>query len=126
MSKTKSDKNGLTDKQLKALPHLVAASSEGEGCKKANIARQTYYDWLKIPAFRDELSRLRSSIVEDAVEALKAHTTKAVDTLVKLLDVDHPALQRNVANDILGHVAKYKELQELEQRIEIIEARSSF
>lgn len=108
---------------MKALPFLVAAPSEGEGCRQAQISRQTYYDWLKEPAFKDELRRLRKAVVENALQILQAHTTKAVDTLVKLLDGNNPSLQRNVANDILQHVAKYKEMQEFEERLAILENR---
>lgn len=124
MTQTKPDKNGLSDKQLKALPFLVTTLSDGEGCKQAKISRQTYYEWLKEPSFKHELRRLRNLIVEDAVEALKSHTTKAIDVLVKLLDIDNPALQRNVANDIIGHIVRFKELHELEIRLEILETKT--
>ncbi len=114
---TKSDKKGLSSRQLKALPYLIGADSEGEACEQANIARQTYYEWLKEPAFKAELGRLRDAVVEDAVETLKAHTTKAVDTLVQLLDVPNPSIRRNVANDILQNVIRLKELQEMRSEL---------
>ncbi len=98
MKLTKSDKTGLTEKQRKALPFLIAAPSEGEGCKQAKIARQTYYEWLKGSAFKTELGRLRNAVVDDAVEKLKAHTSHAVDVLIQLLDADNPSIQRNAAN----------------------------
>lgn len=73
---------------------------------------------LDITAFtRDD----NNHMIADAVEQLKAYTNKAVSTLVNLLDVDNNALQRNVANDILNYVARYKEIQELEERIEAME-----
>ncbi len=37
--------------------------------------------------------------------------------------LNNSALQRNVANDILNYVARYKEIQELEERIEAMERR---
>jgi hypothetical protein len=120
---TKSDQNGLSERQLKALPFFITSCSEIEACRSANISKQTYYDWLKEAPFKAELKRLRDLVIEDAVEQLKAHTSKAVNTLVKLLDADNGALQRGVANDILTYVARYKEIQELETRIEAIESR---
>lgn len=121
--KTKTDKNGLSERQVRALPFLIASSSEVEGCQQANIARQTYYEWLKEPAFREELSRLRNIIVDNAVEKLKAHTSSAVDVLIRLLTVDNPSIQRNTANDVLGHVLKFKEQQEIEKRLEALESK---
>ena len=118
---TKTDETGLSERQLKALPFFVTSCSDIDACRKANISKQTYYEWLKNPHFKAELKHLRDLVIEDAVEQLKAYTSKAVSTLVKLLDVDNNALQRNVANDILNYVARYKEIQELEERIEAIE-----
>lgn len=91
---TNADQNGLSERQLKALPFFLSSCSETEACRAARIFKQTYYEWLKDPFFKNELKRLRNSIVEDAVEQLKAHTSKAVETLVKLLDVDNFTLQR--------------------------------
>lgn len=121
MHRTKIDQNGLTVRQRKALPFFVGSSSEVEACRQAKVAKQTYYEWLKDPLFREELHRLRNFVIEDAVEVLKAHTNKAVHTLVLLLDNTNPALQRNIANDILNHVAKFKELHEMEIRLEALE-----
>jgi hypothetical protein len=120
---TKPDQNGLSERQLKALPFFVSSCSDVEACRKANISKQTYYEWLKEAQFKTELKRLRNLVIEDALEQLKAHTSKAVNTLVGLLDVDNCALRRSVANDILTYVARYKEIQELENRIEAIERR---
>ncbi|MES1224783.1 MAG: hypothetical protein ABUT20_55340, partial [Bacteroidota bacterium] len=121
MKMTKSDKSRLTEKQLKALPFLIFSRSAGDGRREAKISRQTYYEWLKEPIFKAELTRFRNLIVEDAIEVLKTHTTKAVNTLVGLLDANNLPLQRNVANDILQHVSKFKELQEIEARLEVLE-----
>jgi hypothetical protein len=116
--------NRLTERQKRALPFFVASSSETEACRQAKIATQTYYEWLKDPIFRSELHRLRDIVIEDAVETLKAYTTKAVKTLVGLLDTTNPILQRNVANDILNHVSKFKELYEIEERLDALEAKN--
>ncbi|MBS0624376.1 MAG: hypothetical protein JSS62_07150 [Verrucomicrobia bacterium] len=123
MKKTKIDQSGLTERQIKALPHFIGSTSEAEACRQAKLAKQTYYDWLKEPAFRKSLKDLRDRALENAVETLKTHATRAVGVLVGLLDRDNPSLQRNVANDILGHVAKFKELNELEMRLEALEGK---
>ncbi len=85
---TKSDEIGLSRRQLKALPFFVTSCLDVDACRKASISKQTYYEWLKNPPFKKELKRLRDLVIEDAVEQLKAYTSKAVSTLVKLLDVE--------------------------------------
>jgi hypothetical protein len=121
MKMTKNDQNGLTDRQVKALPFFIASSSETAACRDAKIAKQTYYDWLKDPLFRVELAKLREEAVQNAVENLKAHACKAVDTLAGLLDADNLPLRRNAANDILHHIGRFKELQEIERRLTVLE-----
>jgi hypothetical protein len=106
---------------MKALPFFVTSSSEAAACRAARIAKQTYYDWLKDPLFKAELKRLRESAVQNALETLKIHASKAVDTLVGLLDADNLILRRQAANDILQHIGKFKELQEIEHRIAVLE-----
>jgi hypothetical protein len=121
MKMTKTDQNGLTERQTKALPFFIASSSESAACRDAKIAKQTYYEWLKDPLFRSELTNLREEAVQNAVENLKAHACKAVDALVGLLDAENLPLRRSAANDILHHIGRFKELQEIEQRLSTLE-----
>lgn len=115
---TKTDEIQLTPRQLKALPFFAASSSIEMACKAANISKDTFYKWLKEPLFKKELDKLRSEVVSDAVNQLKISTIKAASTLFNLLDrEDFPAVQRSAANDILGHVTKFMELKEIEERL---------
>jgi hypothetical protein len=47
--------------------------------------------------------------------------TKAANTLVSLLDEKGGELRRRTANDLIGHVLKARELEELEERLEQVE-----
>ena len=115
---TNKDSLELSQKQIAAITFFIGNKSVDEACKEAGISRNAYYEWLKEPAFKDELNRLRNEVVEDAIGQLKTNTTKAANTLVSLLDrEDHPAVQRAAANDILGHVMKFIELKEMEERL---------
>lgn len=115
---TESDQNRLTSRQLNALPFFAASSSIEAASREANVSKDTFYKWLKDPLFKSELDKLRNEIVTDATNHLKSMTTKAAMTLSALLDrEDSPGVQRAAANDILGHVAKFIELKELEERL---------
>ena len=122
---TKSDKNkgqNLTERQVKAIPHLVASSTYEKGCRKARISRNTFYEWLKDPVFKAELKRQRDTVIEEALETLKSSMTNAVKVLLDLLDTTkNEYLKRNVAKDIIGYVIKAKEIEDLDKRITEIE-----
>jgi hypothetical protein len=121
---TKSDRNGLSIKQQKALPILASSSNYDDACQTAGISRGSYYRWLKQPLFKSELERLRNEIVGNAMNSLKSSAHKAVDTLVGLMDKkSHPGIQRAAANDVLNHMMKYKELSEFEERLQELERR---
>ncbi len=79
-------KHKLTDRQIKAIPHIVSSPTYGEGCKKARINRTTLYKWLKIPEFKAELDRQRDEVAAEAFGILSQSLTKAVETLAGLLD----------------------------------------
>ena len=120
------DGNGaLTDKQLRAIPFLLEAPSIEEGCKRAKVSKATVYAWLKEDAFREELRRQREEVVRGALETLKANTAKATETLVKLLDSEKEGIQARAAEDIIEFTQKGLEHEELERRIEALEAKLS-
>ncbi len=119
---TESDKLSLSKRQTQALPIFASNLTIEEACERAGISRNTFYEWLKEPQFKSELERLRNEIVNEAVNHLKMTSTKAAKTLGDLLERDDsPTVQRAAANDVLGHVMKFMELKELEDRLADIE-----
>ncbi len=112
----------LSKRQTQALPIFASNLTIEEACERAGISRNTFYEWLKEPQFKLELDRLRNEIVNEAVNHLKITSTKAAKTLGDLLERDDsPTVQRAAANDVLGHVMKFMELEELEDRLADIE-----
>jgi len=57
------------------------ARSIEEGCKRAGVSKATVYEWLKDDVFRNELKRQRNSIIDSAVDTLKANLAKAESLL---------------------------------------------
>lgn len=123
---TKNDTLSLSARQQQALPIFASNLTIEEACECAGISRNTFYEWLKEPQFKLELDRLRNEIVNEAVNHLKITSTKAARTLAGLLERDDsPTVQRSAANDVLGHVMKFMELKELEDRLADIERHIS-
>ena len=113
----------LTDRQTKFLPVLLASPTYTDACQKGRVSRQTLYEWLRQPEFKDELQRQRAELVAQGLALLSQSVTKAVETLVGLLDGSDGRLKRLAARDILDQHVKFRELDDLTQRIEAIEER---
>ena len=114
-------KSDLSVRQRRAIPLLVASRTIVEGCKKAGITEKTYYEWVKTSVFQDALHKAQSNIIDDALGKLRGNINKAIDALVELLDTDNDSLKRLVANDIIAHTLKMRELEDIEGRLETIE-----
>ena len=67
----------LTEKQLQAIPHLVASRSRSEAAKQAEIGRTTLYHWMEDEEFRKEIERLRDEALALAHVELKGLMLKA-------------------------------------------------
>lgn len=113
----------LTVRQLKAIPFIVSSPTYTEGMQKAKVNRSTFYKWLKEPEFKAELDRQRDEVAAEAFGILSQSLTKAVETLVGLLNHKDDRLKRLTAKDIIKHFLKHKEVKELEERIAAIEQR---
>jgi hypothetical protein len=114
-------KTKLTDRQLKAIPIIVTNCTYTEGCKKAKLNRTTFYEWLKIPEFKAELDRQRDEVAAEAFGVLSQGLTKAVETLVGLLDIKDDRLKRLAAKDVIDFIIRHKEKEDLDERLTGIE-----
>jgi len=110
-------KTKLTERQLKAIPLIVASPTYTEGCKKAKLNRTTFYKWLKMPEFKAELDRQRDEVASEAFGVLSQSLTKAVETLVGLLDNKDDRLKRLTAKDKNDFIVRHKEKKDLDKRL---------
>jgi transcriptional regulator with XRE-family HTH domain len=113
----------LTVKQARVIPYLLASPSIEKGCKRAGVSKAAVYEWLRDETFRHELKRQRDAVIERVLDSLKANISKATETLVKLLDSDKEAIQARAAEDIIEFTQKALEHEELERRIQALEAK---
>ena len=84
------------------------------------IKRQTFYKWLKDPAFRDELRRRLDDLTEAAVGQLKSAAGEAVQALRGLLESESESVRLRAALGILDQIHRAKEL-DIVARLEEIE-----
>lgn len=113
---------GLTPRQARFLPVLLASRTYTEACKKGKVNRTTLYSWLEEPAFKAELDRQRAELAGQGFALLSQNVTRAAEKLVTLLDAGDGETQRRTANDILKAFVSWREINELESRIVQLEA----
>jgi predicted DNA-binding protein YlxM (UPF0122 family) len=120
----------LSEKQLSAIPLIIAARSMTEAAEKIGISRNTLYEWQKIPAFKAELQRQTDMVVEEALERLKLNVVKAVDVFGEILD--NPNIKafykRDASLDVLKLVMKTREqskITQLERKVSDLEKKLS-
>jgi hypothetical protein len=116
------DRSSLTRRQLHALPFLISNPNIELAAKQSGISAKQIFDWLNQKAFRDELENRKNEVVNQAVDRLKATTSKACDTLIGLLDsAQSDSVKHRVAVDMLNMTLKYMEFKDVEQRIRKLE-----
>lgn len=111
----------LPEKQRRLIPYIVNAHTIEQGCRDAGITATTFYEYLKSSTFALELKKARDGAVSEAMETLKNATTKAVTELVSLLDSEDENVRRRASVDILTFVTKWREFNEIEDRLVQIE-----
>jgi len=120
--RVESDQPGeLNPRQLRLLSALVTSTDLQAACKCAEVSRAAAYQWLKQPAFHDELQRQRSAILSEALANVKINATRAAAELVGLLDEDDPGLRRLVCRDILDRASRIYDMENIETRMASME-----
>ncbi len=118
-----NNRQNPTDRRFRVIPVILAAKNISEGVKAAKISRDTFYEYLKDPAFKAEFVKQRREIVDLALHELKAAAGEAVAVLRKLLTARHEVIRLRTALGILEHISKFIQHEELEQRITELERK---
>ena len=84
-----------------------------QGLTEAQVSRKTFYAWIKVPEFKQELVRQREHVAEAALGVLEQNLTRAVEALAGLLDTEDQRLRRQVANDIIEHFLNCRQTKDL-------------
>jgi hypothetical protein len=111
----------LNSRQLKAIPILIGCDTVEGAAKEAGISKNTIYIWMQQEEFNKAVAEARKKLFDKAMHKLMNVSMKAVITLEKLLNAESEAVRRAAANDILGHILKYREITEFEDRLETVE-----
>jgi hypothetical protein len=103
---------------------LARGASYDEAAKAAGVGERTVVRRMRDPAFRTEVERVRTALLEVAMGRLAATVSAAVDALEDLLSPGTvPTVRRGAADAILGHALRLREHLELDGRLTALEAR---
>jgi len=111
----------LNSRQLKAIPILIGCNTIEDAARQTGISKNTLYAWMKQEDFEKAVFEARKKLFDKAMHKLMNVSMKAVNTLEKLLDAESEAVRRAAANDVLGHILKYQEISEIEDRLDKVE-----
>jgi hypothetical protein len=120
--KIRQNNGGLSRRQERFLPVLLASRNHTEACKAGRVSRDTLYQWLKDPAFMASLERVRRQTTEQAFRVLEQNLTEAAESLVSLAKGADPHVRRLAACNVLGLFLKHQMLASHEERIRELEA----
>ena len=121
---TKGHGEKITRKQELAIAALVSEPSIGKAAAKAGIAKKTLWRWLQRNAFREAYRKAKMELVRHAMAQLQAAMVEAVQTLRDVMgDIEAtPSARVSAAKAVMALGLKATELEELEARVEKLEA----
>lgn len=102
MALPKQPKPALNERQLRAIPLLVAGMSQRDVAKRLHTHAMQITKWRREPEFRAALEQARKDCFDEGIGQLKAAVTEAVRVLREALDSDDESIRLAAASKILG------------------------
>lgn len=118
--------SGKERRTRKSDQHFVALIAAGwnirNAAKECKVSEATGHRWLSDPAVESRVLQLRSAMFDAATGRLAANLNAATDTLIALLDPEHPPRVRlNAARAIVESACNLRQLSEFEARLAALE-----
>lgn len=114
----------LSPRQQSAVKALLEERTLAAAADAVQVSERQIYRWLDQPAFKAELSRHTSHVMEEVTRSLTVLAKDAVQALAEVLerpDQKGAAVKRLTAVSILEHCQKFREFTELEERLTFLE-----
>lgn len=117
----------LNQRQEKFLRAMLETTSIEQACEVAGINKNTAYKYLKDELFLKEYRALRRELMQQVTTALQKSSSDAVETLKEIMsDKDaSTGARRQAAKDILDMAYKAIDIDDVQERLEIIERNMS-
>ena len=124
MNKNDKKSTVLRGKKLKALEALMSCDTLGKACEHAGVGRSTMSRYLNEPVFEEALRKAKRRMVGRAMLKIQQVTGDAARALAEICrDKDAPPSARvAAAREILSSSLKAIEIEDLESRLDKLEA----
>jgi DNA-binding MurR/RpiR family transcriptional regulator len=123
MADSKGHGEKLTRKAEQAIAALLEHPTIAEAARACGVSERSLWRWLQRPDFQKRYREAQRAIVDGAIGELQAATVEAVKTLRRNLNCGNAFAENSAAQAVLTHSLKALEMQELQERIERLEAR---
>ncbi len=110
----------LTPRQTGAIPHIVAAPSLRQAARNVGVARSTILRWMRDPAFRDELDRVREAAASVAYAKLQELVLTGAANLEEFLNSDNESLRLRATRLAFDIALKAELNHDLRKRIALV------
>ena len=116
-------KKNISAKQQEFITEFIQTGSIKFTCQKTGIVKQTYYNWLNNPDFKEELKKQQEIYYENSLSAIKTLFALAVETHEELLKSDNEYVRLRAANSVINKNARILEAVEHRERIKNLERK---
>jgi hypothetical protein len=122
MAETKGHGQKLSRLGASVLASLLQHPTVTEAAKASGISERSIFRWLQRADFMEQYRAAQREVVDKAIGELQGATKEAVATLRRNLSCGHAAVEVRAAHIILEQSFKAIEIQELQERLERLEA----
>ena len=111
-------------KSDRILQALLTSRTIAESAKVAKVSERVVYTYLSDPDFKARYDKACADVLRGITNQLREHMSKAIVTIVEIMtDPENTAKDRlNAAKTILEYNAKYSDMQEVNERLQRLEA----
>jgi hypothetical protein len=122
--KKMNDYADLEPGQERAIIALLSEPTLRAAASSADISETTLWRWLRDPDFKDAYRKARSDALAQATARLQTLTGAAVEALAEIVGNENvgPHVRLSAASKILEMAYKAAEIDELQARLEKLEA----
>lgn len=116
-------KQELSDKQIKFIDLYFKDYTIQNICKKLDISRQTYYNYLKDESVKQKIREIRTEILKDTSKHLQNNLKLCSSELIKIIKNKEvaPQIKINAINSVFNNYNKLAEIVDITERLNNIE-----
>jgi hypothetical protein len=114
--------NGRRNADARLVVELATGKTVSEAAAAVGVGERTVFRRLADTAFKLKVTEARNAFSERALAKLAAASTRAVDTLVSLLDAEADSVRLGAARSILDAGVKLR-MVDFEERLTRLEAQ---